>query len=1123
MPTNYSSFQIKNTTEVSIILSVSDPDGNVLTVGTLRPGIESTQVAPISASWSIQRSNPDPAQNLDSSAPAGPTMITGDPVVMEARNEPAPPLTGGSTDSESIHYEAFLKIETGSHTARVNQLLVTPDGKSLITSGEDKTIRIWDVESKKQTGMLLGQIGEGEEGMIQAISMSRDGKYIVALVWMYPGGTHDPQERETDVRVYELETGNLQARFRYPGTLQDFDFSPDDNYVAAVGNPNESVRRGHVYVHDSTKILQGFGDLPDPLKEDVLYDNDTLIPSYVRFVPDDPGEPARYRIVAATWIHNNGYPGYDSYPEYTGKLLWYDYIPQTDMTRVRECETGERIYPLSLSVSREFVAFAGDENKFFCHDHEGNVVATIPSETKPGQPTFSKDGNQLIVGQRDDSAVVQVKVYNTSLGQFLLASTYYGHDAHTVAVNFLPDGTAVSAGGDQYSIHFWSTAHLEGEQIAAIRGMGRVVRAIGVNEQEQIGIGNREDLRLEDGNIILQRVFDLHAMTLKSLSFLESATFQRAQTTFGDKSLEKIGADLYLQPEYWQVRPGDWYDPITFGFTQRGTIVAGAHDGKLRVFPQTADGNHEYSERFLVGHTARLLDHAASSKWLVTAGKDQVIRLWYTEDVDQDVMTDLVPALNLFVGVDDEWVIWSKSGYYMASQTGDRYLGYHINRGSDKEALFFSSDRFHNVFLRPDIIQAILFYGSEERAAEKETETQISIKSVDVGEILPPIIELDQDGVNIFESEDTKEGFVTFTLTAESHGKPITRLCVLRNGRLGHVEKSVPSSGKIKIPPLPLLPGENRFKIFAENQDAESHTIKSSPIEQTIEAKARFDEQDIMQNGTLYILAIGVSTATHLKKRIPGDTQGYFELSYAHKDASAVFDAFASANKAFEGVEKTLLVNEQATLGNILHALDEIDQKINQKIEDRVTDGQKAKRDVLLVYLSGHGVFRIKNQQLYFWNYDFDLDRPGDTGLAFMALGEKITSLPAEVILMTDACNSGMAGSDVLKGFDPDKNGIDPNELAKRIYGINESDMYIFNAARRSESALEGESVQGMSVEHGYFTKAILDALGESTNPGMTMIGLVDQVQWRVQRFTSAQNPVCRMYGDLLPLVIYDK
>ena len=117
---------------------------------------------------------------------------------------------------------------------------------------------------------------------------------------------------------------------------------------------------------------------------------------------------------------------------------------------------------------------------------------------------------------------------------------------------------------------------------------------------------------------------------------------------------------------------------------------------------------------------------------------------------------------------------------------------------------------------------------------------------------------------------------------------------------------------------------------------------------------------------------------------------------------------------------------------------------------------------------------------------------------------------------MTDACHSGMVGGDVVKG-------IDPNELAKRIYGINETEMYIFNAARSSELAREDPSADHPTVSHGYFTKSILDALLDEKNPKVSMLGLMDQVQWGIQKYTNLHTPVCRMYGDLLPLVIYQK
>jgi len=93
---------------------------------------------------------------------------------------------------------------------------------------------------------------------------------------MDPKATQESGDWETDVRVYELATGNLQANFRFTGVIQDLDFSPDGSYLVMTGSPIETIRHGHVYIYEWKKIMSGFGDLPSPLENCVLYDSETL-------------------------------------------------------------------------------------------------------------------------------------------------------------------------------------------------------------------------------------------------------------------------------------------------------------------------------------------------------------------------------------------------------------------------------------------------------------------------------------------------------------------------------------------------------------------------------------------------------------------------------------------------------------------------------------------------------------------------------------------------------------------------------------------------------------------------------------------------------------------------------
>ena len=278
-------------------------------------------------------------------------------------------------------------------------------------------------------------------------------------------------------------------------------------------------------------------------------------------------------------------------------------------------------------------------------------------------------------------------------------------------------------------------------------------------------------------------------------------------------------------------------------------------------------------------------------------------------------------------------------------------------------------------------------------------------------------------------------------------------------------------------------------------------------------------ENAVPDNGILYLLAVGVSDLKH-----PRPDKDFDNLRFAHVDAIAIYNAFARSklsgtldkqaplqNKAFKSVEATILLNEKATRAAILKAVDKICARIRKRARTRASQ-----RDVFLVFLSGHGVrrtdARTHEQELYFWNHDLDFENTRGTGLSLIDLGRKITAVPADVILTTDACHSGMAGSDVVKG-------LDPNELAKRIYAINERGMYILNAARSQELALESGR---KDIQHGIFTKSILETLRLQSE--VNMLELIASVQQRVQYYTDReQTPICRMYGDLLPLVVYQR
>ena len=74
---------------------------------------------------------------------------------------------------------------------------------------------------------------------------------------------------------------------------------------------------------------------------------------------------------------------------------------------------------------------------------------------------------------------------------------------------------------------------------------------------------------------------------------------------------------------------------------------------------------------------------------------------------------------------------------------------------------------------------------------------------------------------------------------------------------------------------------------------------------------------------------------------------------------------------------------------------------------ERPSNAPGAERDVLLVYLSGHGTRFTGEDEFYFWNWELDPTK-GEmerTGLSLVEFAEIATAVPAEVVLIIDAWN----------------------------------------------------------------------------------------------------------------------
>jgi hypothetical protein len=141
-----------------------------------------------------------------------------------------------------------LMLDASGHTARINALAYTPDGKQLVSAGDDKVIRVWDWQAGNTVRTIRGQVGPGDEGKIYAIALSPDGRWLAA-----GGVTHkECRARCGEIRLYDFATGNLVGLFRgHTQIVLRLAFSPDGRRLISGSADNTAI----IWDVDSRKLV----------------------------------------------------------------------------------------------------------------------------------------------------------------------------------------------------------------------------------------------------------------------------------------------------------------------------------------------------------------------------------------------------------------------------------------------------------------------------------------------------------------------------------------------------------------------------------------------------------------------------------------------------------------------------------------------------------------------------------------------------------------------------------------------------------------------------------------------------------------------------------------------------
>jgi WD40 repeat protein len=963
-----------------------------------------------------------------------------------------------------------LVMDLKGFTGPVTGLTFSSDETMLAAAGQ-REVRIWDLRSGRLLRVVRGEIGEAGYGDVLSVAFSHDNCELVV-------GVRD-KNGQGALRAYDIRNMSemKDSLSGLPGPVEQLAFSRDGRHLIAVCTGGAIVaydwRLRRVIGSREPQSGAAAASLRFPLAEPLLLNVESGSAT-VLSVPGLEPLPIDRRVPEAIirWIENRG----KLQPPMGGQFETFD---------------------LRL-----------DQDQWLA----GGVSKT--------------------------NAVSEYWVGMWTSGSEFPASTYGKHRAAitAVALNWL--GSLAASADRSGEIHVWETE--TGEPRYVFRSVGLpVYRAALDVENGRIGYTTQPAPagqwdRNHYGTI--DQVFDL----------ADRAIFNHAE---GDFPAEILDRDGRLSLTYTNGRFGlrfapargenadlplpEGLVPTTYSLLRSSRLSAefpvmmGDQAGLLFGL----DPIQRQVRREFLGHQSFVtsLSESADARFLTTSSTDRTIRLWSLNDF-QERPDSVEPLLSLFIVDEDDWILWTPQGYYDASPGCGDLVGWHVNQGPDQVAAYYPLHQFRSQLYRPDLISYVLQQGSFQGAIARATNPGLApaqpidpglspaqpiigqavpIQPTDQALVLVLPIEspvplttdlrkpetmqsLEPPRVRLLSPQDgmtTRQGQIHLLAEVVSANElPITEVKVLVNGRpasgkgVSVVAAEGTNQGEASFSrAVKLLPGENEIAVLARNEVAASAPIMVRVIYEA-------PEKEIIARPNLHLLSIGISD---YKDR-------NLSLRYADRDAQAFADAWESQlGPVYQNIDKTLLLNEEATADRIQDAMRNLAEKVGE-------------RDVAVIFISAHG---IRNRQLeyYLATHEIDPEKLDETALHFSAVSQLLETLPCKVLLFVDTCHAaGITGAKAILR--------DPlYELTSDEYGA-----IVFSSSLSREISREDEKWQ-----HGAFTKAILDTFASpdsdlNSDGFLSLTEMEQSVCDRVREMTEGeQHPVMKRPATIHNIPFY--